>query len=278
MTDLHCHTTASDGLVSPTDIVRQAAGEGIAVLAIADHDTVNGLDAAVRTAQQEGIYLVPAIELSIAYPSGIFHLLGYGIQYQNRAFREELGRLKRIREDRIKRILEALNEAGIELSDHDVQNELNGDVPGKPHVARALVRKGYASDIQEALRTYLNRGAPGYVAKEKIEPKAAFALIRGAGGFPVVAHPRSLNCNGFAEYDRFIQGCLDMGLAGIEAYAGIHDDEDVALFLELANQYDLVATGGSDFHGDNGSRLGYYGDGRPIPETCSRSLLQLVGH
>jgi len=277
MIDLHCHTTASDGLITPSDIVRQAAREGISVMAIADHDTVNGLDEAVQTATEEGVNLIPALELSIAHPNGIFHLLGYGVQYEDRAFRNKLIGLKRIREERILRIIEKLKHAGVELTHADVQNELNGDAPGKPHVARALVRRGYAPDVETALKTYLNKGKPGYVVKEKIHPESAFELIRDAGGFPVLAHPKSLNCEGHKGYDRFIQKYVNLGLAGIEVYASIHDDEDVDLFSGIAKRHNLIATGGSDYHGDNGRRLGYYGEGRPIPESCSQALLDLMG-
>jgi predicted metal-dependent phosphoesterase TrpH len=278
MVDLHCHTTASDGVLTPANLLSQAVIEGISVMAIADHDTVNGLDEAVQTARKKGICLIPAIELSLAYPNGILHLLGYGIQYEKPDFRDKLIWLKRIREERIIRIVEQLNLAGIELTYGDVQNELSGDAPGKPHVARALVKKGYAPDVSTALQTYLNKGTPGYVIKEKIQPEAAFELITGAGGFPVLAHPKSLNCKSPEEYDQFIQKYMNLGLAGIEVYASIHNDEDVALFGELAKRHKLITTGGSDFHGDNGRRLGYYGECRPIPESCSKPLLQLIGN
>lgn len=277
MVDLHCHTTASDGILTPSNIIRQATAEGISVMAIADHDTVNGLDEAFQTATKRGLCLIPAIELSVAYEDGIFHLLGYGIQHENQDFKDKLIQLKRIREERVLRIIEKLKHVGVELTLDDVRNELNGDAPGKPHVARALVKKGYATDVNAALKKYLNRGAPGYVPKEKIHPESAFELIRSAGGFPVLAHPKSLNCESYKEYDRFIQRCENLGLAGIEVYAGIHDDEDVEMFSGIAKQHKLITTGGSDFHGDNGRRLGYYGEGRPIPESCSQSLLQLTG-
>lgn len=278
MIDLHCHTTASDGLITPDNLIRQAVIEGISVIAIADHDTVNGLEEAIRGAKIADIGLIPAIELSVDYTNGIFHLLGYGIQYENREFRDKLIWLKRVREERILRIIEKLKHVGVELTHGDVQNELNGDAPGKSHVARALVKKGYAPNVSAALKTYLNRGAPGYVVKEKIHPESAFELIKSAGGFPVLAHPKSLNCDGMRDYDRFIQRYTSLGLAGIEVYASIHDDEDVAMFGDIAQRHHLIATGGSDFHGDNGSRLGYYGDCRPIPDSCSQPLLQLIEH
>ncbi len=276
MIDLHCHTTASDGLVSPADIIRMAAKEGISVLAIADHDTVEGLDEAAQAAQHEGIRFLPAIELSVSHPTGEFHLLGYGIHHQNRAFREKLAQLKSIREDRILRIVERLNRVGVLITPEDVANESNGAAPGKPHVARALMKKGYAPDIHYALRTYLDKGAPGYVPKEKLSPEAALNLIQSVGGLPVLAHPKSLKLGDYREYDRTIQGLAGQGIAGIEVYATMHDTQDVKFFRELARRHHLIETGGSDFHGDNGGRLGYYGFPRLIPESCSQALLQFT--
>ncbi|OPY85036.1 MAG: hypothetical protein A4E72_02047 [Syntrophus sp. PtaU1.Bin208] len=274
MIDLHCHTTASDGLVSPADIIRMAAKEGVAIIAIADHDTVEGLDEAAQAAQQEGIRFLPAIELSVSHPTGEFHLLGYGIRYQNREFREKLAQLKSIREDRVLRIVERLNRVGVRITPEDVGHESNGAAPGKPHVARALMRKGYAADIHSALRTYLDKGAPGYVPKEKLSPESALNLIQSVGGLPVLAHPKSLKLGDSREYDRTIQGLAGLGIAGIEVYATMHYKEDVKFFKELAKRHHLIATGGSDFHGDNGGRLGYYGFPRLIPESCSQALLQ----
>jgi len=276
MIDLHCHTTASDGLVSPINIIKKAAREAVAVIAIADHDTVDGLDEAAQTAKEEGVRFIPAIELSVAFPKGYFHLLGYGIQYENQDFRKKLAQLKTVREERVLLMIERLNLAGIRINHGDVRKELSGSAPGKPHVARALVKKGYAGNVQAAMKKYLNLGMPGYVPKENISPESAFELIRSVGGLAVLAHPKSLRCDDPEEYDRLIQMFVSQGAGGIEVYASIHDDQDVKLFNEIAGRYDLVVTGGSDFHGDNGGQLGYYGRRRPIPESCSQALLQFT--
>lgn len=276
MVDLHCHTTASDGVVSPCDIISHAEKEGITVIAIADHDTVDGLDQASKAAKEAGVKFIPAIELSVAFPKGYFHLLGYGIQYENKAFRERLDQLRIVREERVIKMVERLKLAGVHIKHEDVQKEQNGSAPGKPHVARALVRKGYAGNVQAAMKAYLNLGAPGYVPKENISPEAAIELIKSVGGLSVLAHPKSLKADDSEEYDRLIEQFVSQGGAGIEVYASIHDDHDVKFFNEIARRHDLLVTGGSDFHGDNGVRLGYYGRCRPIPETCSQQLLQLI--
>jgi len=276
MIDLHCHTTASDGLVSPSNIIRQAAIEGISLIAIADHDTVNGLEEAFESAKKEDVSFIPAVELSVDCEKGDFHLLGYGIQYRNQSLRTKLEELKHIREERIMRIVDKLNQARVQITQSDVQNEITGAAPGKPHVARVLVSKGYAPDVQTAIITYLNKGKPGYVRKEKIRPEDAFELIKCAGGVAVLAHPASLNRESHDEYIQIIQRYISMGLAGIEVYSNIHNNEDVKFFSDIARQYNLIATGGSDFHSNNGERLGYYGACRPIPTSCSRDLLRLV--
>ena len=275
MIDLHCHTTASDGLMTPHNIIKHAIHEGVNVLAIADHDSVNGLDEANQAAGEVGMCFIPAIELSVEFPTGDFHLLGYGIDYKNDDLLEQLSRLKSIREARIPRIIERLKNVKIELTLEDVKEESQCAVPGKPHVARALVKKGYASDVGAAIKTYLNKGMPGYVHKEKIDPAFAFKIIKNAGGLPVLAHPKSLKCEDSREYDRIIESFIRHGLVGIEVYASIHKDVDVKIFTEIAQRHHLAATGGSDFHGENGERLGYYGNCRIIPEGCAQSLLRL---
>ena len=275
MIDFHCHTTASDGLMTPRDLIRRAKKEGIKVLSIADQDTVDGLIEVMPLADNK-ICLIPAIELSVAFPRGDFHLLGYGIDYTNQDFRFELERLRSIREERLHRIVKRLNEVGISLALKDVEDEAQGAVPGKPHVARALVKKGHAADVASAIEDLLNEGKPGHVPKEKISAEVALRLIRNAGGTPVLAHPKSLACENLETYERIIESYIPHGLVGIEVFATIHDDGDVEIFNDIAQRHNLIATGGSDFHGEDGERLGYYGKGRTIPINCAQSLFRFI--
>jgi 3',5'-nucleoside bisphosphate phosphatase len=272
MIDLHCHTTASDGLMTPSDIVKHAIRAEIKVLAIADHDTVTGLNEANQAAEEMGICFIPAIELSVEHPTGDFHLLGYGIDYKNQDFFGQLAILRSNREARIPRIIERLNQIGMKLTLEDVNEESQDAVPGKPHVARVLVKKGYAPDVSSAVKQYLNKGMPGYVHKDKIDADFAFNLIKSVGGLPVLAHPKSLKCENPGEYVRIVESFILLGLVGIEAYASLHEDADVELFSEIAQRHNLIATGGSDFHGEDGERLGCYGGCRIIPESCAQSL------
>lgn len=276
MIDLHCHTTASDGLLTPHDLIIRAKKEGITLLAIADHDTVAGIDEAMSAAKENDIFLIPAIELSLDFPTGDLHLLGYYIDYNNQDFINRIQKLKSAREERIFKIIKKLNKINIDLTIEDVNKESNGAVPGKPHVARALVKKGYAADVNSAIKKYLNKGMPGYVSKEKIDPEAAFKLIRNAGGVTVLAHPKSMKCKNDREYERIIESFISYGLVGIEVYASIHKDVDVEMFSGIARRHNLITTGGSDFHGENGERLGYYEWNRTIPISCAHSILRFI--
>ncbi|MGL4368151.1 MAG: PHP domain-containing protein, partial [Spirochaetota bacterium] len=265
MIDLHCHTTASDGVLAPCDLVKKGAAEGLDIIAVADHDTADGIDDALRQGAVSGIRVIPCIELSVEYKKGEFHLLGYGVRRSDPAFGKELSVLREIRENRIPVIIDRLNAAGIGITRDDVLAFSRGAVPGKPHVARALVHKGYAPDFDDAFRRYLASGAPGDVPKKKITPEKAFSLIRSAGGVPVVAHPVSLALRSIDEFDSFLNRYVPCGLAGVEAYASLHSDSDVELYAAAARRFSLCVTGGSDFHGDKDEALGFYGKNRMIP-------------
>jgi len=158
MIDLHCHTTASDGLLTPHDLIIRAKKEGIKVLAIADHDTVAGIEEAMFAAKENDISLIPAIELSLDFSTGDLHLLGYGIDYNNKNFINRIQKLKSAREERILKIIKKLNKINIDLTIEDVNKEANGAASGKPHVARVLVKKGYAPDVTSAIKKYLIKG------------------------------------------------------------------------------------------------------------------------
>lgn len=276
MIDLHSHTTASDGVLSPAALVDRAASESIELLSVADHDTVGGLASASAQADTRGIRFVPSIELSVEWKGGDFHLLGYGIDASNGELLEGLRALRSIREARIPRIVERLREAGLSLSLDDVLAEAADAVPGKPHVARAMVKKGISRDFEHAFDEWLSHGRAGDVPKEKITPAEAFRLLRAAGGVPVIAHPITLGIDR-AQFGDFLERFKPEGLRGVEAYAELHSDGDVAFYLEAAARAGLIATGGSDFHGDKIERLGCYGRDRVIPDVCGVNLLAALG-
>jgi len=272
MIDLHCHTTASDGILTPENLVNQAKKAGIKVLAIADHDTVAGIDEAMSLTKANNITLIPAIELSLDCPTGDLHLLAYNIDHHNRHFINTIHKLKIAREERILKIVHKLNAININLTVEDVKKECDGAAAGKPHVARALIKRGLASDIDSAIRKYLLKGKPAYVPKEKLDIETAFELLESIGGLPVLAHPKSMNCRDEQEFKKILESFIRYGLAGIEVYASMHNDAQVRHYSDIARHYNLIMTGGSDFHGDKADRLGYYGQNRKIPTTCADAL------
>lgn len=251
MIDLHVHTTASDGTLSPTAVVRLAARRGITALAITDHDTVEGVDEAIAAGAAEGVEVIPGVEMSAQWKRGIFHILGYFVRTDCPRLAKALERLKHGREERTHKILANLRDLDVHVSADEVNAEAGGGVTGRPHIARVLAFKRYVSTVQEAFDQYLRRGRPAYVEKEKLDPIEILHLITDAGGLPVIAHPYTLVEDGLTALEVIIQDLLPHGLEGIEAFCPKHTPEQVARFLDYAERYDLVVTGGTDFHGAN---------------------------
>ncbi len=274
--DLHCHTTASDGIYKPWAIIDYAIEHGVKILAITDHDTIDGLDEALYYAHQKSFTLLPGIEFSIEYPHGSFHLVGMGIDHTNEELNRELSHLQKLRKDRIYKIIKDLQVHGIDITDKEVEQEAVGNSPGRPHVARVLVKKRYASDIKDVFVNFMVKGKPGYVKKDKITFHKAVQLIKDSGGIPIVAHPISLGFGSWAEGESLIKDFFDGGIQGIEVYSAMHSDDDVEQFLAIAKKYSLLISGGSDFHGDKQEIIGYYADGKPIPFEIGRQFLQVL--
>lgn len=240
--DLHTHTTASDGTLSPRELVRTARQVGLRILAITDHDTVDGIASAAEEAGRAGIELVPGVELSTDVPDGEVHILGYFVDWHDEEF---LALLRRLREGRLARAQEMvrrLNQLGLPITFEEVARHADGSV-GRPHVARALVAAGYVASFEEAFERYLARGRPAYVERERFAPEEAVQAVQRAGGVPVFAHPLW-----GGQRDR-VGRLVDCGLRGIEAYYPDHSPQDVRRFLDWARDFGLVATGGSDYHG-----------------------------
>lgn len=272
--DLHCHTTASDGIYTPSDLVKKARGESISCIAIADHDTIDGIEPALAAGSACNVSVIPAIEFSIEHRGGDFHLLGYYINHNDSSIRDEADRIRKTRELRIPRMVEGLRSAGIDITEKDVLDESSGSAPGKPHVARALLKKGIVSSFDEAFDQYLSPGKPGDISKEKISPEDAFSCIKKAGGVAVCAHPGSLGYTP-AETLAFLRKMIPLGLSGLECYSNMHSDNDVREYISIARALSLAITGGSDYHGDKGEALGEYGKGRIIPASCFDELSDL---
>ncbi|HET8630247.1 MAG TPA: PHP domain-containing protein [Thermomicrobiales bacterium] len=264
--DLHTHSTASDGTLAPARLVALAAARGLRVLALTDHDTTAGLAEAAAAAAEHGLRFVPGVELSTHVAAGEVHVLGYFIAPASPALADALARFRAAREGRARTIVANLAAAGAPVAYERVVELAGGATIGRPHVARALVEAGHAASVQDAFDRYLVRGRPGYVERYRLLPPDAVRLIREAGGVPVLAHPHSA-----ADLDALLPDLLAAGLGGLECYYGDYDAAQRAALLALAARHDLVATGGTDFHGPglaHGLPLG----GVAVPLGCVDAL------
>lgn len=271
--DLHTHTTASDGIYSPSALINLAIEKGVDVMAVTDHDTVAGLDEGIEYSRGTALTLIPGIEFSVDYSGGTLHLVGLFIDHGNMALLDEIRRLKDIRDNRIYRILEDLERHGINIPLTEVQDEAKGAAMGRPHVARVLVRHGYGPDITDIFKNYLVKGKPGYAKKEKINLDKAISLIKASGGIPILAHPITLNFASWDDFDKQIKDYAHRGVEGIEAYATLHTPGQAETFRELGNKYDLLISGGSDFHGDKNETIGCWGQS-PVPVELYQEFLK----
>ncbi|HTI13934.1 MAG TPA: PHP domain-containing protein [Dictyobacter sp.] len=269
--DLHTHSTASDGIYSPTDLLQQAHDVGLKVLALADHDTTNGIEEAVAAAQRLGIELIPAIELNSDASGDEIHVLGYFPEYQRPEFQSKLTVLRDARERRGQKMVEQLNEHGIHIRWERVHELAQGSV-GRPHVARALMEAGYVQSIPEAFEKYIGNGQVGYVPRYKLTPEDAVCFICSANGLPVIAHPLTLP--GLEKLREWLPDLCAAGMVGLETYYGPYTEEEEQQLLALAHEFSLIPTGGTDFHGPgiHPTPLG----GRHVPYEAVKQLKALA--
>lgn len=250
--DLHSHSTASDGTFAPAAVVDLAKGQGLSAIALTDHDTVAGIAAAAARAAEIGIDFLPGIEISAEFPHpGTLHLLGYGIDPTSDALASLTAQLIGGRDTRNPKIIARLQELGLKITLADAEAEAKGGVLGRPHIAAVLLKKGYVTSIKQAFDVYLANGGSAYFDKERLSPGEAIGRIHASGGLAVVAHPSQLRTTNAGELDRVIKGLVDLGLDGIEVLHSDHTDPQVVAFEGLAKTYELLRTGGSDFHGGN---------------------------
>ena len=248
--DLHLHTTVSDGALRPEELVRAASIAGIQVMAVTDHDSVDGIRDAERAASDLSIQVIPGIEVSAGLDGDDVHVLGYFLDPDDRVLREALSRLQEDRVAQARSMVERLAELGWPLDWDRVMAIAQGGSIGRPHIARALIERGYVGSVDEAFSRFLRRGGPGYVDGQKLLPQEAVSLIKEAGGVPSLAHPIIVGASDYRlDLDRLLPVMVEAGLEGIEAYYKGYTPEVTAFLFGLASRYRLVPTGGSDFHG-----------------------------
>jgi predicted metal-dependent phosphoesterase TrpH len=265
--DLHTHSTASDGIYSPTELLHRAKDIGLRVVALTDHDSTDGLLEAAQVASKLDIELIPGIEINTDVAGGEVHVLGYFPEYERPAFQAVLKVLRDARERRGQRMVELLNEQGIAVSWERVREIAQGSV-GRPHVAKALLEAGYVKIIGEAFDTYIGKGCYAYVPRYRLTPVDAVHLIVSANGLPVIAHPVELP--GLAELRSWLPELCEAGMAGLETYYGPYTTAEEQALRALADEFQLIPTGGTDFHGPgiHPTPLG----GRPVPPEAVERL------
>jgi predicted metal-dependent phosphoesterase TrpH len=245
--DLHLHSTASDGSLPPQGLVSLARERGLRHIAVTDHDSTEGVDAALRAAQDTPLDVIPGVEINTDTPNGELHVLGYFLDHHDPELSERLSRMRAGRMGRGEGMVQRLRDMGIDVSWERVQaiaGAAAGGAVGRPHVARALVEGGYVASIKEAFDRYIGNDGPAYVARAKLEPAEAVAIVRRAGGLPVLAHPADI-----PQLESFLPGLVAAGLVGLECYYGVYPPETVEQLVAVARSFELVPTGGSDFHG-----------------------------
>jgi len=245
---LHTHSTASDGTLSPSELLQAAKDAGLEAIALTDHDTTGGLAEAMGKANALGIEFIPGCELSVVSPFGNMHILGYWIPAQDSKLSRALETLRFRRHERNHLIMAKLDALGMEMSYEDVLAVAGGDAVGRPHIARVMHEKGYVNSVNEAFRIYLDSDGKAYVPKEKLGPRQAIELLKSVNATVVLAHPfllglQSPDLRGVARQLR------DYGLDGLEAYYTMHRRDQTETYLRIARDLGLLVTGGSDFHG-----------------------------
>jgi predicted metal-dependent phosphoesterase TrpH len=260
LVDLHIHSTHSDGRQTPQEVVDRGLTLGLKAIAITDHDTVSGYVEAAAYAAGKAIEVISGVELSTSQTDEDIHLLGYLIRPDHSRLLETLERFRRIRYERGLKMLDRLADLGMPFYFDEVLQAAGSAPVGRPHFAEVMLKRGYVSAYDEAFQKYIGLGGPAYVPKAKLTPAEAIELVHDAGGMAVMAHPILSNC------DELIAPMVAAGLDGIEIYHPTHNRTARKKYRQIARQYGLVVTGGSDSH----NRAGRYGaiGQEQVPETC----------
>lgn len=248
--DLHVHSNISDGTLTPKELVHYAKQKGLRAFALTDHDIIDGIEEAVQEGKELGVKVIPGIEFAAEYKDREIHILGLFIDYKNPYFVQKLDWIQNARVRRNEIMLQKLNDIGINITPEDLQQRAGKDLITRAHFGRAIFEKGYTQTLEDAFRLYLSPGSPGYVKRDVLSPKECIKLIHEAKGLAVLAHPTLYHLSD-EELNHLVQSLCENGLDGIEAIYSLYSKEQENQIRSLAHHYNLLITGGSDFHGTN---------------------------
>jgi predicted metal-dependent phosphoesterase TrpH len=269
--DLHLHTTASDGRLEPKEIVSLAIKVGLDVIAVTDHDTIDGVVPALAAASDShSLTVIPGVEINTDVARGEVHILGYFIDYTDKKLAAALQKLRDSRRDRAQKMVAKLSDLGMKIDWQRVSELAQGGSVGRPHISQALFEKGYVSSEKEAFDKYIGHNGPAYVERYKLLPVEAVKLILDAQGLPVLAHPADI-----ADLDELVPQLKAAGLVGLEVYYRDYGPEIIARLARIAKQYDLITTGGTDYHAF-GDGLEVYIGGAISPAGSVEQLFALA--
>ena len=278
--DLHIHSRASDGSFTPAEIIKMATEIGLSAIAITDHDTIAGSKQALKDGIPSSLEFVTGVEISADVPSycsasSSLHMLGYFIQLDDPFLNKTLDGLQTARLERTPLMLDKLNSLGVEISLDEVIEMVGDSQPGRPHIAKVLLKKGAVKSFQEAFDFYLGKDKPAYVEKNRLSAQEAIEIILKAGGMPVMAHPFLLKIEDIRVLENLIVNLKAAGLQGLEAIYPEHTPEHVQIYKDIAKKHDLLITGGTDFHGSfkPGIQLGFGYGNLSIPYSVYEKML-----
>lgn len=274
MIDLHSHSNASDGSDDPAALVQRAAAVGIRTLALTDHDTQSGVETALAEASRSGIELIPGTELSLAWEGGAMHLVVLFLVPGRGPLQDRLAEIRAARHARNHEILEVLESLGLPVGADEVAAMAGGESVGRPHIAAAMVRRGYVESIAEAFDLYLGWGRPAYRPRWRLTPEEGIGLSLASGGVPVLAHPHTLGLNNSEEVSTTLRRLKAAGLRAMECYCPLYSPIEREGYAALAARFGLLASGGSDYHGSfkPGIELGVGRGNLSVPERLLDAL------
>ena len=269
--DLHIHSTASDGRLSPAEIVHTSVELGLTIIALTDHDTVDGVAPALAAAKAfPRLKVIPGVEISTDMPTDEVHVLGYFIDYTDYELQATLEKMRHSRQQRAQKMIAELTNLGIHIDWQRVREIAGSGSVGRPHLAQAMLEKGYIASIKEAFTKYISRDGPAYVERDKMTPQQVVRLILRCNGLPVLAHPLTIN-----DPETMVVELKAAGLVGVEAYYDNYTADEIDGLVSLANKYNLIVSGGSDYHGLDASAETMIG-GADVPMEAAEQLIALA--